>query len=53
VFLAVFLAVEDPAIFKKVQLDSEAGTIVWPNGLDFCPDVLYSAQRPARGRALK
>jgi hypothetical protein len=38
----VFLAVEDPAIFKKVQVDSEAGTIVWPNGLDFCPDVLYS-----------
>ena len=28
--------------FKQVRMDSEAGTIVWPNGVDFCADVLYS-----------
>ncbi len=28
--------------FKKVKVDREVGTIVWPNGVDFCPDVLYS-----------
>ncbi len=38
----VFLPLADVEFFKQVQLDSEAGTIVWPNGVDFCPDVLYS-----------
>jgi Protein of unknown function (DUF2442) len=38
----VFAPLEDVAFFKQVELDSEAGTIVWPNGVDFCPDVLYS-----------
>jgi len=27
--------------FIQVQLDPEAETLVWPNGLDFCPDTLY------------
>ena len=38
----VFLPLEDVNYFKKVQIEPEAGTIVWPNGVDFCPDVLYS-----------
>ena len=38
----VFDPLEDVEFFKQVQVDSEAGTIVWPNGVDFCPDVLYS-----------
>jgi hypothetical protein len=28
--------------FRQVTVDPEAGTLVWPNGVDFCPDVLYS-----------
>lgn len=28
--------------FSQVQLDLEAETLVWPNGLDFCPDTLYT-----------
>lgn len=31
----------DPALFRLVYVDDEAGTIVWPNGADICPDVLY------------
>ena len=38
----VFRQLEDVELFKQVQVDPEAGTIVWPNGVDFCPDVLYS-----------
>lgn len=33
---------QDMEFFKQVRVDPEAGTIVWPNGVDFCPDVLYS-----------
>ena len=38
----VFRQLEDIEFYKQVQVDPEAGTIVWPNGVDFCPDVLYS-----------
>ncbi|MDP9442010.1 MAG: DUF2442 domain-containing protein [Actinomycetota bacterium] len=38
----------DPAIFASVKVDQEAGTIVWPNGADLAPDVLYDGRRSAR-----
>lgn len=38
----VFHPLEDVMFFQQVQVDHEAGTVVWPNGVDFCPDVLYS-----------
>jgi len=38
----VFSPLEDMSFFGQVKVDPEAGTIVWPNGVDFCPDVLYS-----------
>ena len=31
----------DSALFGKVVLDSEAGTLVWPNGADFDPATLH------------
>jgi hypothetical protein len=31
----------DPGFFVRVRVDPEAGTIVWPNGVDVCPDLLY------------
>jgi hypothetical protein len=31
----------NPELFREVRVDPEAGTIVWPNGADLCPDVLY------------
>jgi hypothetical protein len=38
----VFAELEDVEAFRRVSVDTEAGTLVWPNGVDFCPDVLYS-----------
>ena len=38
----VFTPLADLAFFAQVKVDPEAGTIVWPNEVDFCPDVLYS-----------
>jgi hypothetical protein len=46
----VFSQLEDVGFFKRVQVDPKAGTIVWPNGVDFCPDVLYSL---ATGKAIR
>jgi hypothetical protein len=36
-------ALADLDLFKLVRLDSEAGTICWPNGVDLCPDMLHHA----------
>ncbi len=33
--------------FREVYVDTESGTIAWPNGADICPDVLYHDLEPA------
>jgi hypothetical protein len=38
----VFRPLEIVEFFKQVTVDPEAGTLVWPNEVDFDPDVLYS-----------
>lgn len=38
----------DLALFASVKVDPDAGTIVWPNGADLAPDVLYEGRRSAR-----
>lgn len=45
----VFTPLEDIEQFRKVEVDSEARTLIWPNGVDFCPDVLYA---DATGKSL-
>ena len=37
----VFGPLEDPEFFRRVTVDNELGTVVWPSGADFCPDLLY------------
>jgi hypothetical protein len=37
----LFGPLQDLAVFNRVVLDSEAGTLVWPNGADFDPSTLH------------
>lgn len=41
-FSGVFEPLKDPAYFATVRVDSELGSVTWPNGADLDPDVLYS-----------
>lgn len=38
---------QDPELFRSVRVDEELGTIVWENGADIDPDVLYGTHLPA------
>jgi hypothetical protein len=38
----VFRPLQSVEFFAQVTVDLEAGTLCWPNGVDLCPDVLYS-----------
>ena len=49
-FDGVFVELQDDAYFRRVRVDPDVGTIVWPNGADLCPDVLYERSRPVAGR---
>lgn len=45
----VFQPLRDPDYFAQVRVDPEAGTIVWPNGVDLDPMVLHGDFTPASG----
>jgi hypothetical protein len=42
----MFEPLRDPDEFRKVTVDRELGTIVWPNGADLDPDVLHGDSPP-------
>lgn len=37
----LFVRWRRPGEFERLVVDAEAGTIVWPGGLDVAPDALY------------
>ena len=37
---------DDQGAFRRVRVDEELGTIVWPNGADIDPDVLHGDAEP-------
>ena len=43
----VFRALRDPEVFQEVRVDEYNETIVWPNGADLDPDVLYGSEQPS------
>jgi hypothetical protein len=38
---------QDPKLFRAMHVDENLGTVVWDNGADMDPDVLYGSHRPA------
>lgn len=45
-FHGVFEPLRDNSYFRQVRVNPEIGTIMWPNGADLCPDVLYDKSKP-------
>lgn len=41
-YTGVFAPLLDPAYFAQATVNPDLGTVVWPNGADVCPDVLYA-----------
>lgn len=41
-FSGVFAPLQDLATFAQVQIHPELGTLIWQNGADLDPDVLYA-----------
>lgn len=42
----IFEPLKNQAVFKQIKVDQDAGTIVWPNGADLDPAVLYANSVP-------
>lgn len=38
-----FASLRDPAVFERVIVDHEIGTIAWPGNIDLDRDVIYAA----------
>ena len=47
----VFEPLCDPDYFARVTVDTEAGTVTWPNGADMAPERLYTEARESLSRA--
>jgi len=41
-FKGVFAPLKDREFFAQVRVDPEIGTVIWPNGADLDPAVLYA-----------
>ena len=37
----LFESLKEPDLFRKLRVDEELQTIVWPNGIDLAPEYIY------------
>jgi len=47
-FTGILAPLLDDAEFAKVRVDVDLGTIVWPNGADVAPELLYDRLTESR-----
>jgi Protein of unknown function (DUF2442) len=47
----LFTALQNPEFFQRVKIDPDSHTLVWPNGVDLDPAMLYDAARTPAHRA--
>ena len=45
----MFEPLQELSVFRQVRLDTELGTIVWPNGADIAPEALHAGFRDEPG----
>lgn len=45
----VLSAIDNEQAFSEVRIDSVAGTVCWPSGIDLDPDVLHGGQTSSSG----
>jgi hypothetical protein len=38
---SIYSQIKDPTYFAQAYIDPECHCLIWPNGLDMCPDALY------------
>ena len=48
-FRGAFEPLRDPEYFAQVRVDTEPGSVAWPNGADLDPDVLYGLLAESAG----
>ena len=41
-YTGVFKPLLDPEYFNRLSINTDLGTICWPNGADLCPDSVYT-----------
>ena|SRR5271168_5466648 len=46
-----FSPLRDTAVFGRVKVDEQTGTIMWPGDVDLDPDVIYAALDLGPGKA--
>lgn len=49
----VFAPLRDPAVFARVEVDRECGTVTWPTGADLDPIVIYEGLPPLNARVVR
>jgi hypothetical protein len=47
----IFEPLRDPEYFRRLRVDLNAGTIVWPDEADIAPETLYARAQRCAGTA--